>query len=65
MKKVKFIINCLTNTIKKKFFIQQDTAISPDCEKLIKRVNSTTSISESEMNEYNREYAITTRWQTV
>ncbi len=65
MKRVKFIINCLTNSIKKKFFKSQKTDISHECEKLVKSINNTTSVKELEMKEYTSEYCITTRWQTV
>lgn len=66
MKKLKFIINCVTNIIKKKIFKSQKTDICQECQKLINEVEEVTSIEELKLTEeYAIDYNVTTRWQTV
>jgi hypothetical protein len=66
MKSIKFILNCVTSSIKKKIFKSQKTDISQECEMLLnfkEKESSDEDLVHTE--EYLKNYNVTTRWQTV
>ena len=66
MKKIKFIINCVANVIKKKIFKSQKADICQEYQKLLNEAEEVTSIEELKLTEeYAIDYNVTTRWQTV
>lgn len=66
MKKITFIINCLLNKIKNKFFNSSRTDISHDCEKVFNLVENVSLLEELKCDEeYLDNYKVTTRWQTL
>ncbi len=66
MKRIKFILGCVTNVIKKNIFKSQNTAISPECEKVFEGMNLGTEPDEKNREaEYVSNYCVTTRWQTL
>lgn len=66
MKKIIFILNCMTNIIKKKFFKSQNTEICQACKEALNLNEEMTSVEELKLTEeYTTEYNVTTRWQTV
>ena len=64
MKKVLFILSCLTKVIKKKIFKSQKTEICHECEKLFNLKDKSTD-EELKTEEYLKNYNVTTRWQTL
>ncbi len=66
MNRVTTFLNCVTNTIKKKFFKLENNDISHACEELKKLTNEASSIEELKLTEdYAFKYNTTTRWQTL
>jgi hypothetical protein len=66
MKKIKFILNCVTNVIKKKIFKSQKTEICQECKKALNLDDEINSIEDLKLTEeYANNYNVTTRWQTV
>ena len=66
MKKIKFILNCVTSVIKKKIFKSEKTEICQECKKVLKLDDEINSIEELKLTEeYANDYNVTTRWQTV
>lgn len=66
MKKVKKMMNCLQNSIKKKIFNCQKSDISQECKNAFNlNFNAEKDSSENEVEEYLNNYKSTTRWQTV
>ena len=66
MKSIKFILNCVTSSIKKKIFKSQKTDISQECEMLLNFKEKESSEEDLEhTEEYLNNYNVTTRWQTV
>ena len=66
MKKIKFILNCMTSVIKKKIFKSQNTEICQECKNVLKLDDEIASIEELKLTEeYASDYNVTTRWQTV
>ncbi len=66
MKKIKFILSCVTNTIKKNIFKSQNVEISQECEKVLESMNLGTEPDERKREaEYVSNYCVTTRWQTL
>ena len=65
MKRIKFILECITKTIKNKFFKSQKTDISHECEKLLENMEIVVQEGENKEEEYLLNYNITTRWQTL
>ena len=63
MKRIKLIIACLLITIKNKFFKSQKTDISHSCKKALDFKNSDEDLNQEE--EYQTNYNVTTRWQTL
>ena len=66
MNRVTTFLNCMTNTIKKKFFKLENSDISHACEELKKMTGEANSIEELKLTEdYAVKYNTTTRWQTL
>ena len=66
MKSIKFILNCVTSSIKKKIFKSQKTDISQECETLLNFTEKDPSDEDLKHTEdYLNNYNVTTRWQTV
>jgi len=66
MKKLKSIIICATNAIKKKFFKVENNDICHHCEKAFGFAEKADQESEKlQQEEYLKNYNVTTRWQTV
>lgn len=66
MKKVKRMLNCLENLIKKNFFNSQKNDISQECKNAFSfDFNAKEDRRENEVEEYMSNYKSTTRWQTV
>jgi hypothetical protein len=66
MKRIKFILGCVTNAIKKNIFKSQNTEISQECEKVFESMNLETEPDEKNREaEYVSNYCVTTRWQTL
>ena len=66
MKKVKFILNCVTGLIKKKIFKCQKADISKECKKVLNVSEEINPIEELKPTEdYTLVYNVTTRWQTL
>lgn len=61
MKNIKFILNCVVNSIKKKIFKSQKTDITQKYEKLPGSIEMIVIQEEEYLNNYNT----ATRWQTV
>ena len=64
MKKVLFIVSCLTKVIKKKIFKSKNTEICHECERLL-NLKDKSSDEELKTEEYLKNYNVTTRWQTL
>jgi hypothetical protein len=66
MKKLGFILNCLLQKIKKKFFKSEKTDISHDCRKALRELDEISAVDDIKLtNEYIMKYHSTTRWQTL
>ena len=65
MKRVLFIISCLTKVIKKKIFKSQKTEICHECEKLLNLKDNSSDEELVKTEEYLKNYNVTTRWQTL
>ena len=66
MKKIKFILTCMTNVIKKKIFKSQKTEICQECKKVLGMNEEASTIEELKLTEeYAMKYNTTTRWQTL
>lgn len=66
MKRVKMMIQCLKNLIKKKFFNSPKSDINHDCENVFNfDLKKEELNSNEETEEYLNNYKTTTRWQTV
>lgn len=66
MKKIKFILKCWTNVIKKKIFKSEKTEICQECKEALNIEEEITSIEELKLTEeYAIDYNVTTRWQTL
>ena len=66
MKRIKFILGCVANIIKKNIFKSQNTEISQECEKALESINFGTEPDEKNREaEYESNYCVTTRWQTL
>lgn len=66
MKKITFILNCVSGKIKKKFFKSHETDISQECEEALNPAKEARSIEELKLTEeYAIDYNVTTRWQTL
>ena len=66
MKKIKFILKCWTNVIKKKIFKSEKTEICQECKEVLNIEEEITSIEELKLTEeYAIDYNVTTRWQTL
>lgn len=66
MGKIKFILGCVANIIKKNIFKSQNTEISQECEKALESINFGTEPDEKNREaEYVSNYCVTTRWQTL
>jgi hypothetical protein len=66
MKKIRFILSCVSGLIKKKIFKSQKNDFSQECEKVLKPEEEITSIEELKLTEeYANDYNVTTRWQTL
>ena len=66
MKKIVFIINCLTSSIKKKFFKSEKDDISHDCQKAMENLEDIKTIEDFKLiDDYAVRYCATTRWQTL
>ncbi|MCK5730507.1 MAG: hypothetical protein KAH68_05500 [Draconibacterium sp.] len=65
MKRVIFILSCLTKVIKKKIFKSQKTEICHECEKLFNLNDNSTDEELVKTEEYLENYNVTTRWQTL
>ncbi len=65
MKKVLFIVSCLTKVIKKKIFKSKKTEICHECEILLNLNDSSSDEELINTEEYLKNYSVTTRWQTL
>jgi len=66
MKRVKMMIQCLRNLIKKNFFNSQKSDINHDCKNAFSfDLKKGDLNSNEEAEEYLNNYKTTTRWQTV
>jgi hypothetical protein len=66
MKKIKLILKCWTNVIKKKIFKSEKTEICQECKEALNIEDEITSIEELKLTEeYAIDYNVTTRWQTL
>jgi hypothetical protein len=66
MKKIKLILKCWTNVIKKKIFKSEKTEICQECKEVLNIEDEITSIEELKLTEeYAIDYNVTTRWQTL
>ncbi|MCF6356273.1 MAG: hypothetical protein L3J54_00580 [Draconibacterium sp.] len=65
MKKVLFIVSCLTKVIKKNIFKSQNTEICHECERLLNLKDNSTDEELINTEEYLKNYSVTTRWQTL
>lgn len=66
MKKITFVLNCMAARIKKKFFKEEKTDISHECEKVFEKLDEINSIEDLKLIEdYAKIYRTTTRWQTL
>lgn len=66
MKRVKLILACVNEKIKKYFFKEQKTDNYHACRELLEADVKTGSDQEKrQVEEYLKNYSLTTRWQTV
>ena len=66
MRKIKFILGCVTNVIKKNIFKSENVAISQECERVLESINLGEKSEEKNRDvEYLTNYSVTTRWQTL
>jgi hypothetical protein len=65
MKKVLFIVSCLTKVIKKKIFKSEKTEICHECERLFNLNENSNDEELRKTEEYLKNYSVTTRWQTL
>ena len=65
MKKVLFIVSCLTKVIKKKIFKSKKTEICHECERLFNLKGNSNEEELRKTEEYLKNYSVTTRWQTL
>ena len=66
MKRVKMMIQCLRNLLKKNFFNSQKSDINHDCKSVFSfDLKKGDLNSNEEAEEYLNNYKTTTRWQTV
>jgi len=65
MKKVLFIVSCLTKVIKKKIFKSEKTEICHECERLFNLNENSNDEELKKTEEYLKNYSVTTRWQTL
>lgn len=66
MKRLTFIISCVTSKIKKYFSNGEKSDISHDCEMFLNReVNASSEEEIKCAKEYMDSYNLTTRWQTL
>jgi len=65
MKKVLFIVSCLTKVIKKKIFKSEKTEICHECERLFNLKENSNEEELRKTEEYLKNYSVTTRWQTL